>query len=96
MHHAPVLGKLGNRIFQAPANSVPSKRSFSTQNFLHSKAHNHLDPIRVDKLTYIYMNSRVLRGKGSTIDNYVDLETLSPEEAMELENELLQEDEGLQ
>jgi hAT family C-terminal dimerisation region len=96
MHHAPVLGKLCNRIFQAPANSVPSERSFSTQNFLHSKARNRLDPIRIDKLTYIYMNSRVFRGKDSIIDNHVDLETLTPEEAMELEDQLLQEDvEGL-
>jgi hAT family C-terminal dimerisation region len=96
MHHAPVLGKLGNRIFQAPANSVPSERSFSTQNFLHSKARNRLDPIWVDKLTYIYMNSRVLCGKDSIINNYVDLETLTPEEAIELEDQLLQDEgEGL-
>ena len=96
MNHAPALGKLGNRIFQAPANSVLSEHSFSTQNFLHSKAHNHLNPIQVDNLTYIYMNSRVFHGKGSIIDNYVDLETLTPEEVMELEDQLLQEeDEGL-
>lgn len=37
------------------------------------------------------MNSRVFRGKGSTADNYIDLETLAAEEAMELENKLLQE-----
>jgi hypothetical protein len=96
MHHASVLGKLDNRIFQAPGNSVPSECSFSTQNFLHSKARNHLDSIWVDKFIYIYMNSRVFRGKDSTIDNYVDLEILTPEEAMELEDQLLQEeDEGL-
>ena len=95
MHHAPVLGKLGNRIFQAPANSVPSERSFSTQNFLHSKTRNRLGAMRVDKLTYIYMNSRVFRGK-DIVDNCVDLETLTAEEALELEDQLLQEeDEGL-
>jgi hypothetical protein len=41
---ASALAKLDNRIFQCPANSVPSERAFSTQNFIHNKIHNHLNP----------------------------------------------------
>ncbi len=93
---APALAKLGNRIFQCPANSVPGERAFSTQNFLHSKIHNHLSAERVDKLTYIYMNSHVFRAKDGNNENVVvnrySLSTLTAEEEMELEDRLLQED----
>ena len=50
----------------APCNSVPSERAFSIQNIIHSKIRNQLSSAKVDKLTYIYMNSRILGLKSST------------------------------
>jgi len=94
---ANALARLGNRIFQCPANSVPCERAFSTQNFIHSKMRNHLKPDHVDKLTYIYMNRRALRLKGQKHRddvevNYLDLSTLTAEEEVELEDKLLHEE----
>ena len=54
------LATLAVRIFGTIANSVPSERSFSAVNFLHSKARNRLIPANADKLAFIYMNKRVL------------------------------------
>ncbi|KNB15464.1 hypothetical protein FOXG_21339 [Fusarium oxysporum f. sp. lycopersici 4287] len=54
------LAALAVRIFGTIANSVPSERSFSAVNFLHSKARNRLTPANADKLAFIYMNERVL------------------------------------
>jgi hAT family C-terminal dimerisation region len=93
---ATALAKLGNRIFQCPANSIPSERAFSTQNFIHSKIRNRLNPEHVDKLTYIYMNSHVFRvrdGKNeNTVVNCYSLDILTPEQEIELEDTLLQEE----
>src|SRR5579859_4408750 len=76
------LGTLCNRLFSTPANSVPSERSFSAQNYIHTKTRNSLKPDRVDKLTYIYMNSRVLdaRKEGNQL--------LTAEEEEQLEEEM--------
>jgi hypothetical protein len=63
INRTKALGILCNRLFSTPANSVPSERSFSTQNFIHTKIRHKLKPDRVDKLTYIYMNSRVFDGR---------------------------------
>jgi hypothetical protein len=54
------LAALAVRIFGTIANSVPSERSFSAVNFLHSKARNRLTSANADKLAFIYMNERVL------------------------------------
>ncbi|KAL5610907.1 hypothetical protein FOBRF1_007024 [Fusarium oxysporum] len=54
------LAALAARIFGTIANSIPSERSFSAVNFLHSKARNRLTPANADKLAFIYMNERVL------------------------------------
>jgi len=51
------------RLFRTPANSVPSDYFFSAQNHIHNKVHNRLSSTRVDKLTYIYLNCRVLNHK---------------------------------
>ena len=59
INRTKALGILCNRLFSTPANSVPSEHSFSTQNYIHTKIRNKLKPDRVNKLTYIYMNSRV-------------------------------------
>ena len=39
---------------------MPSERAFSTQNLIHTKTRNRLDAQRVDKLTYVHINKRVL------------------------------------
>ncbi|EXM12783.1 hypothetical protein FOTG_17444 [Fusarium oxysporum f. sp. vasinfectum 25433] len=55
------LAALAKRVLGALANSVPSERSFSSINFLHNKIRNRLTVTSTNKLTFIYMNSRVLR-----------------------------------
>ena len=94
MSHSILLGKLGVRIFSTSCNSVASERAFSTQNLIHTKSRNHLKSEKVNKLTYIYTNARVLEQfedipqlpesiKAKTIHN------LTPEEEVALENVLL-------
>ena len=78
------LGMLCNSLFSTPANSVPSERSFSTQNYIHTKIRNSLKPDRVDKLTYIYMNSRVFNAIKE--DNQ---HTLTVEEEEQLKEEMM-------
>lgn len=80
------------RLFKTPANSVPSERSFSIQNFIHNKVRNRLDPIRVDKLTFIYMNRRVLDRAIQPVSREFEAvrwEDLDDEEELELEDQLL-------
>ena len=87
--HAKVLSPLALRIFSTPSNSVPSERAFSVMNFLHSKARNRLESERVDKLTYIYINTRIfhrVNNEGFVFDIYELIE----EEEVEFEQELLQ------
>jgi hypothetical protein len=82
INRTKALGTLCNRLFSTPANSVPSERSFSAQNYIHTKTRNSLKPDRVDKLTYIYMNSRVFdaRKEGNQL--------LTAEEEEQLEEEM--------
>jgi len=68
------------RIWATSANSVSSERAFSVQNFIHTKLRNCLHPKRVDKLIYIYMNSRVLKRKQKSPYSLTD------EEQVQLEN----------
>lgn len=42
-------------------NSVPSERSFSATNFINSKRRNRLNAEDTDSLTFIYVNSKILR-----------------------------------
>ncbi|KAM5353115.1 hypothetical protein ACJZ2D_017000 [Fusarium nematophilum] len=56
------LATLARRVLGSLANSVPSERSFSATNYLHCKLRNRLSPLSTDKVTFIYMNSRVLYG----------------------------------
>lgn len=56
-----LLRSLAIRIWSTPANSVPSERAFSAQNFIHTKLRNSLSATNVDKLVYIYMNSRYFK-----------------------------------
>ena len=62
-----LLGSIAVRVFTTICNSVPSERSFSAVNWIHSKARNRLLPVNADMLAFIFMNSRVLQ----TIANYV-------------------------
>src|SRR5579859_1595828 len=90
LEHTKVIGKLAVRIYSTPANSVPSERSFSTQNFIHDKKRNRLGSEKVNKLTYIYMNTRVL----GDIDRQPvkSVHALTEEEKVEMEDILLQEE----
>lgn len=58
---APSLSAMAIRVFSTPANSVPSERSFSAMNFLQDEYRSRLSAERTDMLTFIYMNSKVLR-----------------------------------
>lgn len=73
---APELSELAMRVFQTPANSVPSERSFSTQNLVHDRKRNSLDPGRVNKLVFIHVNKRVLdrHSEGNHVRNWIALE----------------------
>jgi hAT family C-terminal dimerisation region len=62
---APHLSALAIRVFSTPANSVPSERSFSAMNFVQDKYRSRLSAEKTDMLTFIYMNSKVLRRKPS-------------------------------
>jgi len=62
---APHLSALATRVFSTPANSVPSERSFSAMNFVQDKYRSRLSAEKTDMLTFIYMNSKVLRRKPS-------------------------------
>lgn len=95
------LAPLCLRIFNAPCNSVPSERAFSIQNIIHSKIRNQLSSAKVDKLTYIYMNSRVLGLKSPTLDPSSKAQIkqmprspydLSEEQMVQMEDELLEEE----
>jgi len=77
------LAQFAIRVFSTPANSVPCERAFSAQNHIHTKECNALDPERVNKLTYVYMNYRVLK-KGARSPF-----SMSEEEEVELEDAIL-------
>jgi hAT family C-terminal dimerisation region len=96
-----ILGQIALRLFSTPANSVPSERSFSTQNLIHNKTRRALRSDKVNKLTYIYINTRILRSMGILDeDNSIDLKnkfsgqsphSLSNAEEVELEQDILDE-----
>jgi hypothetical protein len=53
--------------------SVPSQRSFSATNYLHCKLQNRLSLLSTDKVTFIYMNSRMLKRLKTVKDNPAEL-----------------------
>ena len=67
------ISLLATRLFRTPANFVPSERSFSAQNLIHSEVRNSLNSIQVDKLTYIYLNCHVLDHKAGEPRQWQDL-----------------------
>jgi len=90
MSYTTLLGKLAVRVFLTLANFVSSERSFSTQNYIHTKTRNALQSDKVDKLIYMYMNERTLRSAASANNpiEYV-VHDLSPEEELEIEKKVL-------
>jgi len=70
---------------------LPNERAFSIQNLIHSKQRNRLSPERANKLTYIYMNSRVLWSFKEPIRSPY---SLTNAEEVELEEQLLGDEEG--
>ncbi|KAG9231045.1 hypothetical protein BJ875DRAFT_444443 [Amylocarpus encephaloides] len=58
---APELSKLALVLIDTCANSVPSERAFSTMNLRQSSLGNRLEIPRLDKVSFIYINSRSLR-----------------------------------
>ena len=92
--HAPVLGNLVIRIFETPTNSVASKHTFSIQNHLHSKLRSSLLSKTVNKLTYTYINGRLLRNIELLKGGHDELAKpdLTEGDEVELENSLLVND----
>ena len=58
---------LATRLLHTLANSVPSERSFSSMNILHSKSRNRLTVERVSKMLYIQVNRRTLGRVGKRV-----------------------------
>jgi len=90
-NYAVVLGNLATRIFSTPTNSVASEHSFSIQNHIHNKLRASLLSKTVNKLTYTYINGRLLRNlellkNGKKAE---DCESLTDEMEVDLENSLL-------
>jgi hypothetical protein len=85
INRTKALGVLCNRLFSTPPNSVPSECAFSAQNYIHTKTRNSLKPDRVDKLTYIYMNSCVFDGRTQILT--ADEEEQLEEEIVEMDDE---------
>jgi hypothetical protein len=96
-----LLGSIAVRVFTTICNSVPSERSFSAVNWIHSKARNRLLPVNADMLAFIFMNSRVLQrlqakdpdvslilGLGGT--PLVRWEDLSEDQLLDFENNFLE------
>lgn len=80
------LANIGIRLFRTPANSVPSVQSFYVQNLINNNLRNRLQPTRVNKLTFLYLNRHVLDRKPSEKDQW---QQLSRAEEFEREDEVL-------
>jgi hAT family C-terminal dimerisation region len=58
--NAKLLSEIAMRLFETPANSVPSERAFSAMDITATKKRNRLSVEKLNKLCYVYMNSRAL------------------------------------
>jgi len=96
--HTRIIGKLALRIFSTPTNSVASEQAFSVQNHIQSKLRASLLNSKANKLTYTYINGRMLRKLGSVAENrqvveaQISSHNLTLEQELQLENELLAEE----
>ena len=68
-------------MFRTTANSVPSERAFSAMKAIHSPTRNKLTPERVNKLLFVYFNTRVL-----------DREPMKEDDAEELHSDVSEDD----
>lgn len=78
------LGTVARRLLSCLANSVPSERAFSAQNFIHNKTRNRLSQEKTDKLAFIYMNAKALRRDRKSFHS------LTAQEIEDLEDEVFQ------
>ena len=84
---APALAKLAQRVFSTAANSVPCERSFS-MNFIQDEYRPRLSSEKTDHLTFIFMNSKVLRQLDQQRDIYMSAwYSISDEEEEALEDQ---------
>ncbi|KAG7413141.1 hypothetical protein Forpi1262_v017166 [Fusarium oxysporum f. sp. raphani] len=60
LNQGSILARVAVKVMNTLANSVPSERSFSAINFIHTKARNRLTPMHADMQAFIFMNDRVL------------------------------------
>jgi hypothetical protein len=90
-----LIATFAGRLFNVPANSVPSEQSFSVEHFIHNKTRSVLRVEKVNKMSYIYMNGRkFIHGKGSKgvalpkdeLD--IRLHNLNPKQEIKLEDSL--------
>lgn len=86
--YSPDLADLAMRLFETPANSVPSERAFSTMNLTHTRHRNRLKVEKVDKICYIHINRRILDRKKEKGKAKTRLDQLNDEEALEREESL--------
>jgi hypothetical protein len=88
---------LAIRVYSTPANSVPSEHTVSVMNVIHKKDRNRLQAERVDKLSFIYSNTRTFRASQSQnikMGNIRLVNPLTEEEEIEIEEQLMAEEEG--
>jgi hypothetical protein len=71
----PSLSAFASRLLNTIANSVLSERVWSSMNYIHSKSRNRLSLDTVDKLLFIYINSRTLQHIG--INGLADVEEMA-------------------
>ncbi len=55
------LSKLALRLFRLVPSSSASERNFSTFSFIHTKLRNRLSSEKVEKLVFVFANSKMLR-----------------------------------
>jgi len=89
------LSQIASRLYSTPVNSVASERAFSIQNLILTKTRNRLHSSKVNKLTYTYINARILKkldGKQVDLDGFYskNVDNLSPSEEVVLEDILLE------
>ncbi len=89
---SPELSKLALDLFNTTVNSIPSERAFSTMNFLQSKIRNRLGIEVMDKLCFIYINTRSLRAAAQTEDEKAIVEADIEDELLNLEDEIIQQE----
>ncbi|EXM14878.1 hypothetical protein FOTG_16751 [Fusarium oxysporum f. sp. vasinfectum 25433] len=86
-----VISQYASLVMNTLANSVPSERSFSAINFIHTKARNRLTPMHTEMQAFIFMNDRVLdRLKDQKYANNKRWADLEEKDWLELEDSYLE------